>query len=235
MWKVKPTLPYKSTGIHLSSTMLANMDSVADRIRWLRSHLKLTQEQFGRAAGGVSKQAVYQWEKGPNVPERDSILALRKNRNINPDWLLRKDGEPFLRGTPNVVSGPDVKGRVPIISSTQAGDWREIVDNYQPGEAEEWANTTVPIRAHTYALRVQGDSMEPEFPSGAIIIVEPELLPEPGDYVVVKLNGDSTFKQLIRDGAELFLKPINDRYPIRPLPEDAEFCGVVRELVRRFR
>jgi hypothetical protein len=44
-------------------------------------------------------------------------------------------------------------------------------------------------------LRVQGDSMTPDFPHGCIIVVEPELDPLPGDYVIAK-NGDdeATFK-----------------------------------------
>jgi len=41
-----------------------------------------------------------------------------------------------------------------------------------------------------YALRVLGDSMEPEFPDGCIVIVDPGYAPRDGAYVVVEYAGD---------------------------------------------
>lgn len=126
-------------------------------------------------------------------------------------------------------------GSVPLISWVQAGDYAEAIDNLSPDEGER-IETTVPVKAHTYALRVTGDSMEPEFPEGCIIIVEPEMEPRHGDYAIVK-NGhnEATFKQIIQDGADWYLKPINPRYPVKPLPKGAVICGVVRGMERRFR
>jgi SOS-response transcriptional repressor LexA len=51
----------------------------------------------------------------------------------------------------------------------------------------------------------------------------------------VRLDGDVTFKQLVQDSGEWYLKPLNPRYPIRALPVGATFCGVVREANRRYR
>ncbi len=110
-----------------------------------------------------------------------------------------------------------------------------MIDNLPPGVGEDWVSTTAPVKDHTYALRVTGDSMEPEFPEGMILIVEPELEPQAGDFVIVRLDGDVTFKQLVQDSGEWYLKPLNPRYPIRALPVGATFCGVVREANRRYR
>jgi len=79
-----------------------------------------------------------------------------------------------------------------------------------------------------------GDSTD-SFPEGSLLIVEPEMQALPGDYVIA-LNSENqtTFKQLIRDGGELFLKPLNVRYPIRPLGS-AAIIGVVREFTKKFR
>ena len=135
----------------------------------------------------------------------------------------------------NVIPGPAVHGKVPLISWVQAGHASEVVDLLHPGEGFEWIDTTCQIKRHTYALRVRGDSMSPDFPDGSVIIVEPEFDPLPGDYVIAK-NGDdeATFKQLIKDGADYYLKPLNERYPIKHLG-DYHVIGVVRQLVRQFR
>ncbi len=60
--------------------------------------------------------------------------------------------------------------------------------------------------------------MEPIFPAGAIIVVEPDLEAIPGNYVIVRNGGgEATFKQLVKDGEDWYLKPVNPRYPIKPL------------------
>lgn len=131
----------------------------------------------------------------------------------------------------NVTTGPDINGTVPLISWVAAGSWCEAIDNLQPGDGDR-ISTTYRAKAHTYALRVKGDSMEPKFPDGAILIVEPDEDPAPGKFVIVRQNGDTeaVFKQLIQDGGTLYLKPLNDRYPILQLRPDAVFCGVVKRM-----
>lgn len=135
----------------------------------------------------------------------------------------------------NVSPGPDIRGKVPLISWVQAGDFAEVVDLLHPGEAFEWIETTVQPRVHTFALRVHNDSMEPLFPAGTILIVEPELDAHAGDYVIAK-NGDeeATFKQLVRDGGDWYLKPLNPRYPLKPFA-GCHVVGVVRAAEHRFR
>ncbi len=136
----------------------------------------------------------------------------------------------------NVVAGPDIRGSVPLLSSVQAGAFKEVLDSgYSGGDGVVMIPTTVPVNRYTFALRVQGDSMEPRFTEGMLLIVEPELDPQPGDYVIVK-NGseETTFKQLIKDGADWYLKPLNPRYPIRALGKDT-IVGVVRGVTEQFR
>lgn len=77
--------------------------------------------------------------------------------------------------------------------------------------------------------------MEPDFPAGVFIVVEPDMDPQPGDYVIAKNGDEATFKQLVKDGADWYLKPLNPRYPIKPLESPCKIIGVVREQVRRYR
>jgi DNA polymerase V len=63
-----------------------------------------------------------------------------------------------------------------------------------------------------YALRVLGDSMEPEFADGCVIIVDPGSTPRDGSYVIVEFAGDVFFRQLVFDGERRFLQPLNPKY-----------------------
>lgn len=114
--------------------------------------------------------------------------------------------------------------------------YTEFVDNFHAGDGgQELIPTSVPVNRHTFALRVSGDSMEPEFHEGMILIIEPELDPQPGDFVVAKNgNDETTFKQLTKDGADWYLKPLNPRYPIKLLGE-SKIIGVLRAVEKRYR
>ena len=163
----------------------------------------------------------------------DLVSGYLDNINV---FFDEKTGELVTEGTPNTEEGPSVRGKVPLISWVQAGMFCTTIDLEQPGVAEDWVKTTVPVKAHTYALKVVGDSMEPTFPEGIIIIVEPEMEANSGDFVIARNeNHEATFKQLIKDGSEWFLKPLNPRYPIRLLTSTDEICGVIRSAEHRFR
>ncbi len=69
-----------------------------------------------------------------------------------------------------------------------------------------------------FALQVLGDSMEPEFGDGAIVIVEPGVVVDDGSYVIAEHDGEYILRQLnIRD-QRWFLKPLNDDYETVEIP-----------------
>lgn len=126
--------------------------------------------------------------------------------------------------------------RVPLISWVQAGAWTEIIDNFEPGDADEWVDSPVYVSANSFALIVRGDSMAPEFVDGDIIIVDPHRRPENGSYIVARLDDEkeSTFKQLIIDAGRYYLKPLNSRYPVLQVNGNMTVCGVVRAKTKMY-
>ena len=214
------------------------MDTLAKRTRYARTRLGLTQGQVAELSG-LKQPDISKIERG-EIQRTTGLLGLARALKCNPHWLDTGDGNPGfndLQETSNVTPGPDIRGSVPLLSSVQAGAFKEVLDSddYSGGDGVTMIPTTVPVNRYTFALRVQGDSMEPRFTEGMLLIVEPELDAQHGDYVIVK-NGseETTFKQLIKDGADYFLKPLNERYPIKPLG-GAAIIGVVRGVSEMFR
>jgi SOS-response transcriptional repressor LexA len=160
---------------------------------------------------GTSHVYISLIESDKHSPSFDKVVMLLKAYHVDLLDFFRETG--YL--PPNVEPAKMKKLRpVPVISWVTAGKWHEVVDPYQPGVAEEWVESDVP-GTNVFALRVKGDSMEPEFVEGDIIIVNPHVAPRPGDYVIVKNedNGEATFKQLKRYGDTLILHPLNPKYP----------------------
>jgi SOS-response transcriptional repressor LexA len=210
--------------------------AIGRRLREAMDKAGVTNGELAEATGATI-QAVGDWLKTGGIA-RDRLPAIRAKVGCSIDWLLT--GEPA-----NTSTGPEIRGKVPIISWVQAGTFATVVDNFQPGQADEWAETTVPIHQHTYALRVRGDSMtnpngEPTFPDGQVIIVEPDAIDTPdklvGSLVIVRRAGDdeATFKKLVKDGGRFYLRPLNPQYPMLELQEGDVFCGVVRQKSVRY-
>ncbi|MDZ7918495.1 XRE family transcriptional regulator [Rhodoferax sp.] len=192
-------------------------------IKALRTRKGLAQQDLADALE-VDKGNISKYESGKQGMTFDRLEVLAHTLDTPLSELFS------MAETGNIETAPEIKGTVPLISWVQAGHWNDVIDNLHPGEGER-IHTTYRVRKHTYALRVRGDSMEPKFPEGAILIVEPDESPEPGAFVIVRHNGgEATFKQLVVEGNAMYLKPLNPRYPIMEVKPDAVFCGVVKRV-----
>ena len=138
-----------------------------------------------------------------------------------------------LAGRVNTSEGPELKDKVPLISWVQAGNWQEI-NLYEP--VETYYYCPVPHSEQTFALQVRGASMENphsrrSFFDGDIIFVDPEKSADHNSLVVVKLDesNEATFKQLIIEGEERYLKALNPAWPEQMIKinGNATICGVV--------
>jgi len=95
-----------------------------------------------------------------------------------------------------------------------------------PQEADDGACSG----AESFALRVLGDEMAPEFNAGEIIIIEPDGALKDGAYVLAQLGGEWIFRQLCRRGDAWTLRALNPAQPALaelPLPDLAAVRGVI--------
>lgn len=165
--------------------------------------------------------------KGEDVLKSLRVLAARANPETrHVDGVL-----PFVPPSSNVEPAalPDRSRRVPVISFVRAGDWTEA-EAVEPSWAEDWIESSVG-GARVFALRVKGDSMEPVFREGEIILVDPDREAVNGDYVVAALEREeATLKRWERVGGRDLLIPLNPRYqPIDVTGQDWRVIGRVLE------
>jgi DNA polymerase V len=81
--------------------------------------------------------------------------------------------------------------------------------------------------AEPFALMVLGDSMEPEFVEGEIILIEPEGLAHDGSFVLAQVAGEWTFRQLLRHGVGWRLQALNPAYAATEIADLAVVKGVI--------
>lgn len=184
---------------------------LAERVKQKRTELGLTQTEAAELAG-IRQQSWQSIEDGKTLKPRN-IVGIARALRCDADWLM--NGGAFKK-----ISEVNSR-RVPLISYVQAGSLAET----QPIEALdgdfEYILTDSDLSEFSFGLRIEGDSMEPDFKDGDVIIVDPELEPAPGEFVVAK-NGSNqaTFKKYRptytdMKGCQHFeLVPLNDDYPV---------------------
>ena len=186
--------------------------------KWLDARDKGARAELARKLD-IDQANITNWlARGiPAYRLRDVCAAI----NIPQDEYLAQVGLlPPKSKRGNTSAGPDIKGEAPLISWVKAGKYSEAVDSYRVGEAERWLPMPRNAGPHTYCLRVDGESMTAPFgksyPNGCIIFVDPEQRsPANGARVIAKLRGQDevTFKQFVRDGSQVFLRPLNPQFP----------------------
>lgn len=193
-----------------------------------------SQAEFARAIKRSPAQ-VNQWLSGHRKLGDAGARHIELTLGLAPGYFDDKCGRPPI-AQPNTEPGPDIQGRVPLISWVQAGAWSEIIDNLAPGDAEEWISCPVSHSPATFVLRVRGESMlnpygRPSFHDGDLIFVDPERPAVHGSLVVVRLDDDkeATFKRLVVEGDRRYLKALNPAWPepMMQINGHATICGVV--------
>lgn len=80
-----------------------------------------------------------------------------------------------------------------------------------------------------YVLMVLGDSMEPEFKEGDVVVIEPGAHYRDGSYVIAFHNNEYIFRQLRVIKDRLYLMPLNPSYVSEQLDGPEAIKGVITQ------
>lgn len=206
------------------------MNNLGERIRARREELGLTQEQVASQIG--IKQQSYQAIETGSVKKPRHLYEISVALKCDLTWLLSgKD-----KGINNVEVLNFNVFKVPLISYVQAGIWTESCE-LRNSTGFEYIMTTLELSDSAFALRIKGDSMEPEFKEGDVVIIDPASKPIAGEFVVA-MNGDTeaTFKKYRElgldehDRMQFELVPLNPDFPkISSLNQQIKIIGTMVE------
>lgn len=191
---------------------------------------------------GVTPQAVRKWIKAGGNPNSSRWNQIAEALETTVEALMSGDFDDVEIDANIRASKNDRKLRpIPVICRIPAGGVKEIIDSYHAGAGMDEVFIDDSAGPDTFALIIDGTSMEPKFQTGDKVIIDPSVRPIPGDFVVFKCkksNGDDcgTFKQyrlrgFNEHGFEYYeLVPLNDNYPtIRSDKIECEIIGTMVE------
>ena len=212
------------------------------RFRTARERTGLSQRALAKRLD-VSPQAISQWEKGAAKPRIATVrklahMASTPADKVSVEWLLSGVDGDSGSSQSNVVYYTGEGRLVPELGDTDIG----VLPVAKRRSPTKFVQTHFACSAESFALQVKGDSMEPDFYEGDVIIIDPQLAPQPGDFVFVELaSGDiKLFRkyrpQSVTRGAvaKVYdLVPSNEDWPtVRIGPENkGKIRGVMSERI----
>ncbi|MBN1436317.1 MAG: helix-turn-helix domain-containing protein [Sedimentisphaerales bacterium] len=145
--------------------------------------------------------------------------------------LDRVDAEEQPATEPTHLAGK----LVPVINNVSAGYPMDYDDKgYPPGGADDYVRCPDLHDPNAFAVRVVGDSMEPKYTEGNIVVFSPSREVRNGDDCFVRMTNphETTFKRVFFEpNGQIRLQPRNHQYPPMFLPPD-KINGLWRAVIR---
>jgi len=224
------------------------MENKSVRKTNLNNLLKRHLEKDGNTKAGFAELL------GISASQFSQLLGENSVRNIG-DKMARKievalklpnawldsihEDEP--RVDANVSNPRDYKqtARYPVLSKIQAGAWDEACEPYTIKDVDMWLESDAHTQGDAFWLQVEGDSMTApiglSIPAGTYVLFDTGREAVNGSLVVAKLTDDNeaTFKKLIIDGSQKYLKGLNPQWPMVPVNGNCKVLGVAIETKMR--
>lgn len=235
----KKSHPFFTGGVRGKEVL--DMDIYFDRIKPLFDQTGLNVQELGKELG-ISPRHIYHWNKKETKTYTRYIVQIARYFDVSAEYLLGETDDK----TPNrkMMIPPIISNNVvafPVIGTVAAGYDKPAYENWT-GDSIEIPRSYLHGREPNdyFVLRVEGDSMYPNYQNGDhVLVLRQNTLDYSGQVAVVVYDGeDGSLKAVdYTPGSErMTLRPLNTNFPPRHIyGEDmnqVHICGVAKLLIR---
>lgn len=216
-------------------------EQIGNRITKSRKELGITIKELAARTTELSPARISNWEQGTRSPGPLEAKLLADQLNVSASYLLCLTDNP--QG--DLIQNPENKFRhIPILSMKETPHAREILGQQEPFIFEKTIlvdslNPSIKSSA-LFATSVDDSSMQPELNPGDVVVIDGDLQPNPGHYVLVYLTQK---KQTVlrrygeADGCHFQLLASSDLWATVSIKDvqEAQIIGVVVEIRKYLR
>ncbi|AOU08006.1 TPA: LexA family transcriptional regulator [Legionella pneumophila] len=216
-------------------------EQIGNRITKARKELGITIKELAARTAELSPARISNWEQGTRSPGPLEAKLLADQLNVSASYLLCLTDNP--QG--DLIQNPENKFRhILILSMKEAPHAREILGQQEPFIFEKTIlvdslNPSIKSSA-LFATSVDDSSMQPELNPGDVVVIDGDLQPNPGRYVLVYLTQK---KQTVlrrygeADGCHFQLLASSDLWATVSIKDahEAQIIGVVVEIRKYLR
>ena len=195
-------------------------ERIGQRIREQRKAKGLTRKALAELTIELKPSRINNWERGDRTPGAEEIKLLAKILEASPAFLmcLTDDNQPYQTEI-------NPRPQVPLLDHKQACDYRTHIQRIsnlhvtnKPVLVPVSQELISQLGEHAFALKMIDDSMIPDIRVNDILIVDPSISPNPGDFVCIKIIGKQglyicQYKQLSYEDSDFELVTLNENWP----------------------
>lgn len=174
---------------------------------------------------GIDKALISNYLSGKYKAKQDKLHKLAIALDVSEGWLMGYDVDmdrnwlPYDNENLSNIKVDNARYiettiktvRIPILGKVPAGVPIEAIEDILG--YEEIPVSMLNGGENYFALKIDGNSMYPDYKTGDIIIIKQQSDCNSGDDCVVMVNGDdATFKRVIKQEKSIILKPLNNEY-----------------------
>lgn len=166
-------------------------------------------------------------------PHRSSLEPLANFFQISINQLLGNEPIPSHKRLRSFLNRMPT---VPLLSWEQITPWLTLNSNFT---TQEILQVDVPLEEGSFAVTVNDASMEPQFPRGTILVIDPNKTAKDRNFVIATL-GDCQkviFRQLLTDGIHRYLRPLSPEFTqfgMKTLSDEDKILGVVLQARKNY-
>ena len=202
-----------------------DITTVKGRLMTYLKHKRISQVEFCNAIGVAS---TYIAVIRKSIPSDKVNRIVAHYPDLNRDWLLYGEGEMLLKGKPDAKEVLHSAGYlVPLLPvNAFAGNisaWSQAVRDI------DCEKVVSPIQGVDFAIRISGDSMEPDFKDASLILIKKiddnSFIPWGHPMIIDTTNGVFFKNVYPSEKGENYIeaRSINHKYPPLTIPLDSTF------------
>lgn len=173
----------------------------------------------------VPQQTLHRIMSGatPN-PQIATLQAIASYFHVNVSQLIGE--EPIVMGDNQAC--PFIT-KIPLLKWEDVPHWKRLTERYTPNNWQYWAITKYELSQNAYALNIQNRTMPAPFSFDSVLIVDPAVEPQDGNFIIVHRIQDQavSIKKFETDGADHYLMPLKDIGTPILLNQEHVICGTV--------
>ena len=214
-------------------------NNFASNLKHLRLQSGMTQEELAKKLD-KDYSTIGKWELGQRSPIMTDVIRIANLFNVSLEKLI---GQSIIYDNAKQVELDSNTIKIPVLGKIPAGMPLEAIEDTYAIDTIDIPKDWLRGDNHYFALRLEGDSMEPEYLDNDIIIFKQSNTCNSGDDCCIRINGfDATFKRVRKQENGIMIIPLNEnnstgfistfysKEDIEKMP--IEILGVVKQIRR---
>lgn len=182
-------------------------NNFATNLKHLRIQSGMTQEELAKKMD-KDYSTIGKWELGQRSPIMTDVIKIADIFQVSLEKLI---GSSMIYDNATPIKISNNVASIPVLGKIPAGMPLEAIENTYTVDTVDIPAEWLKGDNHFFALKLEGDSMEPDYLDNDIVIFKQASDCENGQDCCIRINGfDATFKRVRKQENGIMVIPLNE-------------------------